>query len=251
MPLHHQLFLVLKEQILRGLYEPGAQIPNEDQLGELFKVSRTTVRRAVSDLHAQGLLEKRHGHGTFVRRNIPTAIPAPTLGFIELLRKQAQDTQVKVLSLGVEQPPARITLSLHLGPNVAAIHALRLRSAKGTPVMVIDSWLSEEFGYGQTTANLSKKAMHQILLDQGIQFGRVVQEITALPALPELANQLQTEIGAPLLRLTRLLYDADHKPMLYTTIYVSPERSRVLMDIPIGSMNTLSAGQIAHDAHWT
>src|SRR5688572_21380778 len=113
-PLHHQLFLVLKDQILRGLYEPGAQIPTEDQLGALFNVSRITVRRAVSDLHAQGLVVKRHGHGTFVRQEVPAARPPATLGFIELLRKQAQDTSVKVLSIALEQPPALISLNLHL-----------------------------------------------------------------------------------------------------------------------------------------
>lgn len=253
-PLHHQLFLVLRDQILRGLYEPGAQIPPEDQLGELFKVSRITVRRAVSDLHAQGLLVKRHGHGTFVREDLPAARPAPTLGFIELFRKQAQDTLAKVLSITTEQPPALITLNLQLEPSEKAVHVVRLRTAKGTPVMVIDAWLPEETGGSFTAANLREKAMHDILLEQGAKFGRVVQEITAVPAVPELANQLQAEVGSPLLRITRLLYDVGRKPLLHTTIFVSPDRSRVLADIPIGSMNTFSAGQIAHDAHnghWT
>lgn len=49
---------MLRDQVLRGNYPPGAVIPNEVRFGERFKVSRMTVRRAVSDIEAQGLVEK-------------------------------------------------------------------------------------------------------------------------------------------------------------------------------------------------
>jgi|GEM_PF-195965 len=248
-PLHHQLFMVLKDQILRGLYEPGAKIPNEEQLGELFNVSRITVRRAISDLHDQGLVIKRHGHGTFVGENIPAARPAATLNFIDLLRRQAHDTQVKVLSISIERPPALIALNLQLPSDRMTMHLVRLRFAEGVPVMLIDAWLPEEIGDGLNATNLCEKALHEILLERGVIFSRVVQEINAVSADPELANWLRVDVGSPLLQLTRLLYGADRRPLAYTTIHVSSDRSRFLMDIPVEVMNTFNAGQIAHDAH--
>ena len=48
------------------LYAPGSKLPNENELSEALKVSRTTLREAISFLVAQGVLEIRRGKGTFV-----------------------------------------------------------------------------------------------------------------------------------------------------------------------------------------
>jgi GntR family transcriptional regulator len=247
LPLHHQLFTVLREQIMRGLYAPGALIPNETQLGELFGVSRITVRRAVADLHAQGLVEKKQGLGTFVRHELPAQRPAATLGFIDSLRKQAQNTQVTVLEIGMQKPPAVVALQLQLEKGALAMHAVRLRSAGAQPMMVTDAWVPEGIGAGLTAAKLRKQALYEILMAQGVRFGRVVQEITAVSADPHYAALLGVGVSSPLLRMTRLLYAADRQPVQHLTIHVSPERSRILMDVTIESVNTLGAGQITHD----
>lgn len=248
MVLHQQLFVVLREQIMRGIYPPGASIPNESRLGELFKVSRITVRRAVSDLEAQGLVEKKQGLGTFVRMDLPPQRPAATLGFVDSLRKQAQSTNVTVLELrpGAEPPPV-IALQLQLQPGDRAWHAVRLRSTASHPVMVTDAWVPDRFAQGITRAKLQKQALYEILMAQGVRFGRVVQEITAVPADPDYAARLEVDVGSPLLRVSRLLYDVDTVPVQHLTIHVSPERSRILMDVGIESVNTLGAGQITHD----
>lgn len=70
-PLHA---LPLKEQVTRrlrrliddGVLAPGQQLPSERELGEQLQVSRGTVREAIQFLHALGLVESRHGSGTFV-----------------------------------------------------------------------------------------------------------------------------------------------------------------------------------------
>lgn len=247
LPLHHQLYVVLRDQILRGLHPPGSQLPNETRLGELFEVSRITVRRALGDLDAEGLVERRQGFGTFVRANLPSPRPAATLGFLELLKLQAESTEVKVLAVDVQDPPAAVALQLQLAAGDQAVHAVRLRSANGVALMLIDAWVPLKLGATLTREKLRRRALYEVLLAQGVKFGRVVQEITAVAADPHLALLLATEVGAPLLRMTRLLYAQDLQPLLHTTIHVCPERSRILMDVDIESMNTLSAGQIAHD----
>lgn len=248
LPLHHQLFVVLRDQILRGLYAPGALIPNEARLGELFNVSRITVRRAVADLEMEGLLEKRHGSGTFVRLDLPAQRPAATLGFVDSLRKQQQNTQVTVLELEVADAPPAIALQLQLPVGERAVHAVRLRSAAGRPLMVTDAWVPEHVGRGISRASLRRKGLYELLMDQGVRFGRVVQEISAEPADPRLSALLSVSAGAPLLRMNRLLYGTDGEPVQHITIHVTPERSRILMDVSIESVNTLAAGQITHDA---
>lgn len=67
--------LPLKEQVLRqlnrlideGTLRPGDRLPSERELAEQLEVSRGTVRESVQFLHALGVIEIRHGSGTFVR----------------------------------------------------------------------------------------------------------------------------------------------------------------------------------------
>ena len=70
-PLHRQLFAVLRDGILSGVYQPGSALPKEEALCERFGVSRITVRRTLEDLKAEGLIEKRQGRGTFVTVRTP------------------------------------------------------------------------------------------------------------------------------------------------------------------------------------
>jgi GntR family transcriptional regulator len=245
--LHRQLFIVLREQITRGLYIPGSLIPTEEELCNLFGVSRITVRRALTDLEQNGLVEKRQGRGTFVSADLPTARPAATLNLIDSLKKHARETKVKVLNVEITDPPGVIALQLHCAKGERAVHASRLRFSGKTVLMVTEAWVPEKFGKRLTTSKLQKHALYEILLAEGVKFERVVQEITAVAAAPYYAKLLNVEVGMPLLRLTRLLYDHDSKPVLHFTAHVSPERSRILMDISADTMNTLAAGHVSHD----
>ena len=65
-PLYHQLMQRLAEDIERGKYPVGSRIPPEHELEALYKVSRVTVRRALAELTAEGMLERKQGKGTFV-----------------------------------------------------------------------------------------------------------------------------------------------------------------------------------------
>jgi GntR family transcriptional regulator len=113
--------------------------------------------------------------------------------------------------------------------------------------MVTDAWVPQRVGGHVTARALQTRALYEILMDEGIKFGRVVQEVTAISADPELAGLLQVDIGSPLLRMVRVLYDRRRLPVQHLTIYVTSERSRILMDVSAGAINTVGAGQIVHD----
>ncbi|MGW3136675.1 GntR family transcriptional regulator [Streptomyces sp. NPDC001139] len=65
--LYQQVAAAIREAILSGEYEPGAPLPSEAQLMARYEVSRPTVRNAVSALRAEGLIDVRHGKGSYVR----------------------------------------------------------------------------------------------------------------------------------------------------------------------------------------
>lgn len=245
--LHRQLFMVLRDEIARGVYASTGALPKEETLGERFAVSRITVRRALADLATLGLVERRHGLGTFVRPGAAGGRSSPSLSVIDGLRKTALETEVEVLEVVRAEPPAEIATLLQIEPASKAVHALRLRLIAGTPVMLTDAWVPAALGKRVTVAALRQHALYEILYSQGVRFGRVVQEFTAQVADPMRAARLQIEVGSPMLKLVRLMHDREARPVEHLTAYLAPERSRILMDIPGDSVNTLSAGQFVHD----
>ncbi len=246
--LHRQLFMVLRDEIGRGLYAATGALPTEEALGERFGVSRITVRRALGDLAALDVIERRHGLGTFVKPGRLGRPLRPTLSLIDSLDQTAAHTDGVVLGVARAVPPTDVAALLQLRNGTLAMHARRLRFVSDEPVMLTEAWVPAAFGRSVTVAALKKRALYEVLLARGVRFGRVVQEITAQVADPASAAQLRIDVGSPMLKLVRLMHDLDAEPVLHLTACMSPDRSRILMDIPGGQVNTLPAGRVVHDA---
>src|ERR1700744_6065394 len=98
--LHRQLFLVLHDEIDRGVLAAGEALPTEQTLCDQFGVSRITVRRALADLAEQGYIERRQGVGSFVPEHGPADI-SDVLGagssYMAGLRQSQFETEVEVV----------------------------------------------------------------------------------------------------------------------------------------------------------
>ena len=69
--LAHDIVAELTQRILLGQLAPGEKLPSESAIVREHGVSRTVVREAISKLQASGLVETRHGIGTFVLERDP------------------------------------------------------------------------------------------------------------------------------------------------------------------------------------
>jgi DNA-binding GntR family transcriptional regulator len=67
-PLYLQLKNLIIEKIESGEYEESSKIPSEQELCEMYNISRPTVRQAISELTNNGYLYKEKGKGTFVAK---------------------------------------------------------------------------------------------------------------------------------------------------------------------------------------
>ena len=79
---HREISRQLLGEIASGKYGPHSRLPSEAQLVKRFQVSRPTVGRALRDLQAEGLIERRAGSGTYVRRQASTAANTRQLGVL-------------------------------------------------------------------------------------------------------------------------------------------------------------------------
>lgn len=249
MPLHRQLFLVLRDQIQRGALVPGQRLPTEQELGEQFEVSRITVRRALQDLADQQFVMRKHGRGTFVLDHAPDTPPSSGLTLMDSMRKAQLETSVEVLEYEARRPPPTIVGDLDLEQNEEVLYVLRLRRDKSTgePLIISESWLPESLAKTVTRKSLSKKAMFELLETAGHKIGRVIQELTAEIADPVRARLLQTSIGAPVFRVSRVFFDVNDRPVHRQSLFMSPLRSRIITEIQADRIDTMEFGMIAHD----
>ncbi|MFG3011140.1 GntR family transcriptional regulator [Streptomyces cinerochromogenes] len=67
---HHDIADDLRRQITTGAVKPGERLPSEADLAHRYKVSTATLRSALAVLQGEGLVEKIHGKGNFVRRSL-------------------------------------------------------------------------------------------------------------------------------------------------------------------------------------
>lgn len=240
--LHRHVYMVLKDKIMSGTLVPATML-KEEELCKYFDVSRITVRRAMSDLSAEKLIERRQGVGTFVCKPPLSRRRIKDLSFVDSLRESARDTEVEVLEGQDLVPPPEIRELLGLANEDVAFHAVRKRSMKKVPVMLTDAWIPSQ-GDPITVEELKKRALYQALCRRGVEFGRVIQQFGACVADPERAGYLDVSVGSPLLTLTRIIHDKSEKPVLWMMAHLPPERSTMLMEIAGENINTLNAGVV-------
>jgi GntR family transcriptional regulator len=248
-PLHRQLFLVLHDEIDRGVIAPGEALPTEQTLCDQFGVSRITVRRALADLAEQGYIERRHGVGSFVREHSPSD-PSGLFGaggsYLEGLRQTQFETEVDVVELGTRRAPRAIAGALETPGELLHIVRVRRQRRTGEPLLVSDAWLPPQLAGVLTESALRQAPLYQLLADAGIVVDRIRHEITAEIAGPRNAHLLDTPIGAALLRVNRLAFVAD-APHHYLSVLLSPNRSRVLLSQTAEELEMADGLTIAHD----
>jgi len=223
LPLYEQVKNAVRREIERGSFPVGDAIPPERELIGRFGVSRITVRQALADLEAEGLLVRRHGKGTYVAPRTGGAIAeslSVLTGHLEELQRQGLDPQVTVLSLERKPLPAEVAQSLRRAPGAEGWSLYRLVHVGGVPLMLAEVWLPTDLDLVLEAADIQRRGMAQFLTESGRPPARGSQRIGAQVAGPEEARLLEVPAGDALLRVVRIIIGADGLPLVwFRTLY--------------------------------
>lgn len=223
-PLYVQLKDLLRARICDGTYAPHAQLPPESGLGAIFGVSRITVRQALSDLQREGVIFKIPGKGTFVAKKKAAQQLTHLEGFAEAMTRKGYEIYNRVVGHGAVPATAEVAqqLGLEAGASVAEIR--RVRHLNGEPVSLEITYLPEQLGQRLRNEDLSNRDIFLIFEnDFGISLGHADLQIGAIVADSMLADALQVSEGSALLRIERLTYTADGKPLDFEYLYFRSE----------------------------
>jgi GntR family transcriptional regulator len=227
-----QIYLVLRDRITSGAMPRGAKLPPEPQLAETHGVARITVRRALARLQAEGLVERRPSAGTRVvfERTAPP-VTADIANVLAALKEMGRRTGVRLLSFAYREPPAPIGAALGLQARERTQYSVRVRVVDGAPFSFLTTHVPERIGVTYSEAELATQPLLDLLDRSGVKAERATQTIGAALATPEVAQALDVDVGAPLIELTRVVFDQDGRGVEHLHAFYRPDRYNFRMDL--------------------
>lgn len=139
--IYSQIAKVLKKEILAFL-KPGDYIPSEKELAERFDVNRHTIRHAIDHLIIDGLLERKHGKGTFVLDHHQIHYPLNSnTKFTETFENLGKKTSIRILRKVIIPATTGISEHLNIAENSPIFLIETLRLANDQPICLITHYL--------------------------------------------------------------------------------------------------------------
>jgi len=223
-PLHHQVYVVLRQQIEEGQFEGDRPIPSEHELSQIFKVSRITIRRALDRLKQEGFVSRARGRGTFAQvPAAPQAISANLRGIFENLLAMGLRTRVRLIEFGYVPAPPLVAQKLKLEPGARVQRAVRVRYHENVPFSHLTTYLPEDIGRHCDERELSDTPLLLLMERAGIKVSAADQSVSAKLADTIVAPLLEIETGSPLLWVKRLVFDQNDRPVEYLNALYRPD----------------------------
>jgi len=214
-PLYIKLRQSLEDAILSGKLSHGQALPPERDLAEFANVSRVTVRKAVDDLVKDGLLNRRHGSGTFVMRPVSKMQqPLSRLtSFTEDMARRGYTTRSEWLERGLFHPSPDEMMKLGLSVDMMVARLGRLRIANELPLAIERASLASDILPDPKSVETSLYAELHRTDHRPV---RAVQRISACNVVKEDAALLAVPIGTAGLAIERVSYLASGRVVEFT-----------------------------------
>ncbi|MEU8785318.1 GntR family transcriptional regulator [Streptomyces sp. NPDC048637] len=239
---HNAIYMQVADQLAQaikaGEYEAGSKLPSETELMDTYGISRPTARAAVSELRTMGLVESRHGRGTFVRpQNAPTSALARTIsrsgkryGVPELAEKEKPCvTRVHVLGTHAELLQRR---EEDADDAFSADHLMTDpdTGARISHRVIIPLDVASEAPTLAETPDAPVTDLYAHLAEAGHTL--TWQEfVTARTPLPDEREVLGLTDASPILITYRVTYGTDDRPLMCEELHTAAARSRLVYRI--------------------
>lgn len=225
-PLYEQIKILLTQSLIAGEWRPGESIPSEIELAGRFRVSQGTVRKAIDELAADNILVRRQGKGTFVATH---AEPQVRHRFLRVIADggEREPVESRLIECRRGKAPVLVGKALGLKAGSATVCVKRLLIFSGRPIIFDEIVLPEPMFKGLNAEKISayKSSYYNLYESQyGVRMIRAEERLKAVFADPETTKLLQVKAGAPLLRVDRIAYTYDDRPVEWRRGYCNTDK---------------------------
>ena len=206
--LYVDIYKQIKHDIQCGKYPENTPLPSEESLCSAYKVSRTTMRRALALLKQADMVYSVQGNGAYVKPHVFNQMLSSFYSFTDSLKSNNTLIQNKIVSCDTVK--ADKSLSLATGYPIGTLfHKLvRLRSAKEYPLMIETTYLPQGRFLILDVETLSHGSLYEFLRTK---YGFHVDRATDVfrPVMPQAAEKtlLQITANTPCTLLERFSYE--------------------------------------------
>lgn len=208
----------------------GDALPSERRLAEELGVSRPTLRQAIDGLVAEGLLDRRHGSGTYVARP-RIAVSLTMTSFTEDMIRRGMKPGGRVLSFRTETAGARIGRRLALSPVEEVFTIRRLRLADEAPMAIETLYLPRALMPDLRRSDLEGRSFYDLLRGNGVVIASGTETIEPTVTTAEEAAELGVPVHMPAFLFERITRDAGGRPLEYVRSLYRGDRYRLELDL--------------------
>jgi GntR family transcriptional regulator len=213
-PAYRRIQSVIRQRIERGNLKPGDVVDSERELAKVHKVSLMTARHALADLAREGIVERRHGAGTFVAP--PKIHFNKLMSYTEQMAGRGLAARSKIVSSAVISTEHEIAARLGLSSSNRLIKIERVRQAHDEPFAIETCYLAYAEFSGLVDSPLDRASLFTVLEhDYGVEIAYADEEIDATAADARSAELLAVPRGSALLRMRQLIYSTKGKATVY------------------------------------
>ncbi|MEN0074096.1 MAG: phosphonate metabolism transcriptional regulator PhnF [Paracraurococcus sp.] len=229
--LWRQIVASLERDITGGRLVPGSRLPTEAELTQRFAVNRHTVRRAMEDLEARGLVRIEQGRGSFVAEDVLDYPLGPRTRFSETIRRQNREPQGRILRLEEIDADATVAEALRIRRGKPVVMAERQGLADGRPVVVGRHYFSVARFPGIAGLLAEDPSITRALARLGVpDYRRHSTRITARMPTAEEAALLDQARSRPVLVSEALNVDAAGEPVELSIACYAAGRVQILVE---------------------
>ncbi|HET9058516.1 MAG TPA: GntR family transcriptional regulator [Acidimicrobiales bacterium] len=214
-----------------GRLGPGEPLPAERALADTFSTSRTTIRQALQELTIEGKLVRMQGRGTFAA--LPKmAQPLQLTSYTEDMRRQGLPARSRLLSAGYIKADEELARRLDMRQRARVLRVERLRMAGDEPMAIETTHLEAARFPGLAKRLGDSVSLYALLAEEyGVRLAQAEETIETVPAAPREAEMLDTNIGYPMLLLSRHSRDEQGCPVEFAMSFYRGDRYKFVAQL--------------------
>lgn len=232
-PIYLQIEAWIRDQIAAGAWPPRFKLKAEVDLAAELAVSRGTVRKAIAELMAEGLLIQTHGRGTFVA---PHVVEQPLadrfVTFSEDLISKGVPFETRLLDQIVLAARGHVATLLRVSPGVRVFYLRRVRLVENQPLILLHNYVVYERCPGIETIDFTAVRLFQALEERyGLHLVGGHRTFQAQGADREVAHLLDMAPGDPVMHVEQQTLLDDGSVIECSNLWLSGDRFRLSADI--------------------
>ncbi|PVZ89015.1 MFS transporter [Serratia sp. S1B] len=225
-----QICQTLRRYISSSQLVAGQQLPSERSLSEHFTTTRITIKEALSNLEADGLIYRAERRGWFVAPPRLTYSPAIHTHFHQWIEQQQRIAQTRLLAHGSTLASSELCHWMEIVPFTPLYEIHRQRLIDGRPVLHVSHHLLASRFPDIANAPLEGSLTELYQQRYGIGQGGATLEITPSAARGAIAQTLNLAEGSAVLRLVRVNYDPQGALVDCDIEHWRPDAIRICLD---------------------